>query len=152
MHLPSPLQSKHPSGAASPLVMGLGGLLVVLLGVAAWLGVGSQPEPPPTVQLRQPKEFTGEITPAVKRRMALQDISLLATAVRFYESSQGSLPASLDDVKGGGISEDRLSDPWGKPYVFTKPARRSQDDKFDLFSRGEKADDESDDIGNFKPN
>jgi hypothetical protein len=55
---------------------------------------------------------------------AEMDIKALETAVMAYKIKCGDYPASLDELcqYGGGlpfIEKSRLTDPWGRPYIYS---------------------------------
>jgi general secretion pathway protein G len=77
-------------------------------------------------------------------------VTTLSGIITMYQSSHnGRLPSSMKDlVSKGMIGESEATDPWGNMYQLVVPARRSKE-KYDLFSQGEKTEDDADDVGNW---
>lgn len=92
------------------------------------------------------------VTNQGREAVARAGVVQLGNSVLIYQNKHsGSLPKSLDDLVGREIDEKMLIDPWGERIVYSKPARRSKTDKFDLFSPGKDGQpDTRDDIGNFE--
>jgi general secretion pathway protein G len=96
-----------------------------------------------------------------KARMAIRDIDL---AIKGFERGNYSRPPTQDQglqalvVRPTSepapqrwrqyISAEQLLDPWGNEYQYKTPGEKSGQ-KYDLWSLGENAEDETDDIGNW---
>lgn len=88
------------------------------------------------------------VTKTGRNTAAKAGIGNISAFITNYSSTHsGRLPKSLDDLKGI-LEEDAMIDPWGNQYKYVVPAKRSKD-KYDLYSTGDKVEDETDDIGNW---
>ncbi len=81
-------------------------------------------------------------------------ILTITSHVHLYSSkASGKIPSQSQGLRvlvtAVNLPEDNLTDPWGEPYEYIIPARRSKE-KFDVFSKGKNmiAGDD-DDIGNW---
>jgi general secretion pathway protein G len=93
------------------------------------------------------------ITKSGKTTAASADIGNLQGAILMYQNKHtGKLPQSLEAmVRSGDITDALLMDPWGNPYKYEVPAKRSKTDKYDLYSMGQDAlPGNGDDVGNFE--
>ncbi|MDD5433972.1 MAG: DUF4388 domain-containing protein [Nitrospira sp.] len=56
---------------------------------------------------------------SLKKITAEKDLNYLRVAIRYYQTVNGTLPASLDILnRGHFIREGMITDPWGNKYVF----------------------------------
>ena len=89
-----------------------------------------------------------------KTTKAEKAILTITSHIHLYSSkASGKIPSQSQGLKvlvsSVNMPEDNLVDPWGEPYEYIVPARRSKE-KFDIFSKGKNmiAGDD-DDIGNW---
>lgn len=66
---------------------------------------------------------------------AVADIERLQLALANFVNRPDRLAQGLpDDLSALGLAQDRLTDPWGRPYQYAANARMNRD--YDLFSLG----------------
>lgn len=86
--------------------------------------------------------------------------STIPLALDLYEMDMGSYPQNLDYLRSrpadsseswrGPYVKKKLTDPWGKPYVYKAPGEHNQDG-YDLYSAGKDGQpDTSDDVVNWE--
>ncbi len=141
--IPSPRSPRRTRRGAFTLVEML--LVITIIGILAALVV-------PKMMGRSEQ---------AREAAARADLAAIKTALDTYEIDNGSYPKSLQDLieaprnarawKGPYV--DRLpQDPWGNPYVYSQPARRSKAG-YDLSSVGPDGKEGSeDDFGNWTQN
>lgn len=81
--------------------------------------------------------FQGRTTEA-KRNAALGDIKSYESAIELFAlENNDRYPTTLSELVSGGKQYVRelSNDPWGNPYIYTKPGSRHKD-SYDLMSGG----------------
>ncbi len=90
------------------------------------------------------------------------DVQNLATQLRLYGVMNGVPPSQEQGLKAlmekpsgepvpmswRKLADGIPRDPWGREYIYLNPGVQNRD-SFDVFSKGAKLDDPSDDIGNW---
>lgn len=108
---------------------------------------------------------TAMCTPSGPGRLVTAEITVLGLATklagftlkssRFPTQAEGldalaKKPAGLNEPWVQWLDEDDLLDPWGEPYQYRVPAKRSLE-PYDVFSKGpDKQEGTDDDIGNWR--
>ena len=99
--------------------------------------------------------YTG-IMDQAKVTGATTKIGILTGFIQNYNMSRsGKYPtqsAGLNALKSAGMvkNDDEITDPWGQPFIYTYPGKRSGD-KYDLWSKGaDGIENTKDDVGNWK--
>ena len=111
------------------------------------------------------KLMSGNIDVA-KEQAVSADIDGMSTQLMVYESRAGRMPTTEQGLKALwekptsepvperwiSLLEEEKKDPWGQPYKYEYPAKRSKK-SYDIWSVGKDGQDgTADDIGNFKNN
>lgn len=97
----------------------------------------------------------GGIMDQARITKATTSIGTLSAQIQQFQVRTNKFPTQAEGltalVRTRIVTDDgQLNDPWGNPYVYVYPAKRSTTDKFDLFSKGPDGLPETDDdVGNW---
>lgn len=71
-------------------------------------------------------------TDEARRAQAINDMNVIATALKFHKLEKSDLPDSLDEIADRFESGEVPLDPWGNPYIYRKISKS----KFDIICLG----------------